>query len=274
MALEPVSLANSAQADAFLALRPYENIYLRWLIESRATTHLGRTVCYLSRDEERAVDGVGYFGPQFVLSGASDAALRDFEHVARSMPQPRMIVGPRLAIESWWEDLRLWHRVPRAVREHQPVYALTRATLRGSRADADVGQATAAELDEIARESAAMIEHETGIDPWVNHREFRERTARVIRAGWWWRWREQGALRFQCSIGAQLASTAQIQGVWTPVAQREQGYATRALGATCDHLLDQLPSLCLYVNDFNVPAVALYERLGFENVGEFMTLLF
>jgi predicted GNAT family acetyltransferase len=27
------------------------------------------------------------------------------------------------------------------------------------------------------------------------------------------------------------------------------------------------------VNDFNAPAIALYERVGFERVGEFQTIL-
>jgi hypothetical protein len=34
------------------------------------------------------------------------------------------------------------------------------------------------------------------------------------------------------------------------------------------------PTLSLYVNDFNEPAIALYERVGFRRAGEFATLLF
>jgi len=274
LAIEPVGVLNAPEVDLFLAHRPYENVYLLWLVRSGATAYRGRTLCFLSRDPDGAVDGVCYFGAQFILATESDSALRDFAELARVMPPARMIVGPRESIQRWWERMQSWHRAPRAVRPHQPVCAVTRATLRGSRDDAGVARASAAEIDEIARESAAMIEHETGIDPNAASREFRERTAQTIRAGWWWRWRVEGSLRFQCSIGAQIDVTAQLQGVWTPPAQRGKGYATRALGATCDYLLDELPSLCLYVNDFNTPAIALYERLGFETVGAFMTLLF
>jgi predicted GNAT family acetyltransferase len=274
LALQAVGAAEIAEVDAFLARRPYENVFLRWIVNCGALTYSGRSLCYLWRTSGGEIDGVCYFGAQFVLATENEEALEAFGEVARAMPPARMIVGPREPVARWWERLRLWHRDARLVRAHQPVCALTRKTLRGSRADADVGVASMAELDEIARESAAMIEHETGIDPASNHRDFRERTAQAINAGWWWRWRVQGKLRFQCSIGANSPATIQLQGVWTPPAQRQQGFATAALGATCDRLLDVVPSLCLYVNDFNLPALALYERIGFEPVSEFMTLLF
>jgi predicted GNAT family acetyltransferase len=35
-----------------------------------------------------------------------------------------------------------------------------------------------------------------------------------------------------------------------------------------------VPSLSLYVNGFNEPALRLYDRIGFSAVGEFATLLF
>jgi predicted GNAT family acetyltransferase len=50
--------------------------------------------------------------------------------------------------------------------------------------------------------------------------------------------------------------------------------ATAALSAICDRLLDDTPELSLYVNDFNARAIALYQRIGFEAVSEFQTLLF
>jgi predicted GNAT family acetyltransferase len=65
-----------------------------------------------------------------------------------------------------------------------------------------------------------------------------------------------------------------MQGIWTPKDLRGKGLATAALGAICDRLLTMSPTLSLYVNDFNTPAIALYERVGFETVSEFQTLLF
>jgi hypothetical protein len=206
--IEPISPANAAHALAFLASNPYENVFLAWLAASGINERRNRNVCFLSRDTEGNVDGVCYFGAQFVPAAYDDATLEEFARLARSMPPERMIVGSRAQIERWWEYLRPWHRPPRAVRTCQPLYAVERTTLRGSRDDANVGPATLEELDEIARESSAMIEHEIGVAPNAETPAFRERTARIIRQGWEWRWRENEGLRFQCNIGALTAQTA------------------------------------------------------------------
>jgi len=34
------------------------------------------------------------------------------------------------------------------------------------------------------------------------------------------------------------------------------------------------PTISLYVNDFNYPALATYYRVGFRQVGEFATILY
>ena len=191
-----------------------------------------------------------------------------------SMGWPRMIVGPIPIIERFWSVARGRYRVPAAIRTCQPLYALARAALRRTRADAAVARASLGELDEIVNNAAAMVAGEVGNDPRRGGSAFRNRTAHLIKTGWWWRYRIEGRLVFMCHVGSTSAATAQLQGVWTPPRWRGRGYATRGLGAICDHLLDEHTTLSLYVNDFNVSAIALYERVGFERVGAFRTILF
>ncbi len=224
-------------------------------------------------DDAGAIVGVCYFGPQFVPAFDDMRAGEAFARHAERRGAPRMIVGTRSAVETFARLLRRGLPTPAAIRVSQPVYALTRADLRGSRDDAAVERATLGELDEIAAHSARMIAGEVGGSDRVTA-SVRERTERMVREGWWWRCRRDGELVFQCNVGSATAQTAQLQGVWTPVAHRGRGDATRALGAICDLLLDEYPSLCLYVNDFNTKAIALYERIGFRRVGEFSTILF
>ncbi len=90
----------------------------------------------------------------------------------------------------------------------------------------------------------------------------------------WWVGETDGRLCFFCNVGAWCRRTAQLQGVWTPPDSRGHGYAAASLAAICERLLDFSPSLSLFVNDFNEPAVALYRRVGFEFVADYKSLIF
>ncbi len=272
--LEPLSARNEAEALAYLARAPYDNVYVHWLIRSGMGMR-GVESFAVSRDGAGTVDGVCYFGRQIVPCASSSAVLAAFAERAVTARPPSEIVAPRPALERFWAKAGPRLPAPRAIRRSQPVYALDRAHLRGSRKDAPVARAKPADLEELNHNSAAMFEHEFGRAAGsVAPAQHRERTRRILEAGWWWCYRAEQRIVFQCNVGSQSPYTAQLQGVWTPPADRGKGYATRGLAAICDHLLDENPSLCLFVNDFNASAIALYERLGFFRAGEFATVLF
>jgi len=271
--IEPLCASNEAEVLAYLARAPYDNVFVEWLIRSRACSRDDSFVV-VSRASSGELDGVCYFGRQIVPYAQSEAALDAFASRAGSTRTPVMIVGPRPAVERFWEKAQQHFPVPRALRRSQPVYALDRAHLRGSREDAAVGRAGRADLRELNGNSAAMFESELGSIPGGSPAQHLERTRRILEVGWWWRYRVDGHIVFQCNVGSQTPGSAQLQGVWTPPAERGKGYATRGLAAICDHLLDENATLCLFVNDFNLDAIALYERVGFFRAGEFATLLF
>jgi hypothetical protein len=267
------------EAIAFLDRRPYENVFGSWLAGS-GQIERGAGTALVWRDDRDEIAGFCYYGAQIVPCALTEAgsaseheAIAAFAEFARTISPPRMIVGSRRNVEAFWPLVKSRLGPAQAVRASQPLYALTRKDLRGGRADAAVGRATRAELDEIVPHSAAMIAGETGSDPRRANADFRGRTARIIDAGWWWRYRILGQLAFMCNVGSASAHTAQVQGVWSPPGMRGKGHAARGLAAICDHLLDEHPSLCLFVNDFNAPALALYERVGFGRVGEFATII-
>jgi RimJ/RimL family protein N-acetyltransferase len=270
--LQTLSTANAHEALAYLAQSPFDNVYVGWLIGS-GRLNRGAEVA-LWRDDCERIAGASLCGPQIVLCGETAEAIDEFADASKRTHSVRMIVGPRVAVERFWARSRARFPEPAVFRSSQPVYMLDRASLRFGRDDADVARATLAELDEIVPNSAQMIAGEIGGDPHNATAAFRERTQRLIEHGWWWRYRVDDALAFMCNVGSAAFGTAQLQGVWTPPQMRGRGYATRALGAICDRLLDEHASLCLYVNDFNAPAIALYERVGFTRSGEFQTILF
>lgn len=129
------------------------------------------------------------------------------------------------------------------------------------------------EWRDVAENSAAMIAGELETDP-RDDPDFDASIRRMIRLRLWWVGELESRLCFFCNIGAWTPHTAQLQGIWTPSDLRNRGIASSALSAICDRLLHIFPTLSLYVNDFNLPAIRLYRRLGFKETGELQTLLF
>jgi len=227
---------------------------------------------FLWRDHNRSIAGVVYFGAHMMLAADDDSAVNAFAVEARRHPGLRSFVGPAARIAHFWSRVQSWHRPPVLVRANQPLYALVPGALSASERVA-VRRALPDEAERIATNSAEMMIVELGYDPRARS-GFTTNVRRAIEHGLWWVWMEDDELRFQCNVGARTRQTAQIQGVWTPPEFRGRGYARRALGSIAADLLDETATLSLYVNDFNQPAIALYERLGFAYVATFATYLF
>ncbi len=227
----------------------------------------------MSRDHRGRVTGLAYLSGQCVLAADDDVALDAMAVELRKHRALRSIVGPRAAASGLWSRVQTWHRPPELVRACQPLYAMEPEMLVDI-ADVPVRAAFVEEAEVVARHSAEMILVELGYDPRTHHAGWVAGVRRAIAAGVWWVWIVDGVLRFQCNVGPRTEHTAQIQGVWTPPELRGHGYATAALAAVARRLLVREATLSLYVNDFNAPAMALYERIGFARVGEFATYLF
>ena len=228
----------------------------------------------LSRSARGPVNGLAYYGAQLVLAADDGAALGAFAVEMRRHRGLRSVVGPKEAVEGLWARVRSWHPQPIVVRDDQPVYVLTRTQLCDVGPDVAVRQARDAEAEAVAENSAQMILGELGYDPRTNRSGFMAAVRRAIAHGAWWVWFGDDVLRFQLNVGPHTAATAQLQGVWTPPEQRGNGYATLALAAVARRLFATETTLSLYVNAFNVPAIALYERIGFTREGTFATYLF
>jgi len=265
--------AHERAALAYLARAPYDNVFLSWLIATDRSSNT-RAATYVYVDERANVRGVAFFGRQVVLAAENDDVIAAFAQTAPVYRFERMIVGPRPIVERYWELVRRWHAPPRLVRESQPLLAVERPMLRGTLDGVTVRRARPSEWESVAYNSAKMIEHELAYDPRSVAAEFNANVRMMIERGLWWVGERERKLVFFCNAGPRSERTLQLQGIWTPPALRGHGYATAALYGVCDALLGEVPSLSLYVNGFNAPALALYDRVGFQRVGEFSTLLF
>ncbi len=265
--------AHERAALAFLAQAPFDNVFLSWLISSdRSVTT--RSALFVYVDARANIRGVAFFGRQVVIAAQDDEVIRAFAETAPVYRFERMIVGPRFTVQRYWEQVRSWHSPARIVRESQPVLAVTREALRGERSGVIARRARPSEWEPVAYNSAKMIEHELEYDPRTYAAEFNSNVRMMIDRGLCWVGEYEGELCFFCNAGPRSDQTLQLQGIWTPPPLRGRGLATAALHGVCDELLRESPSLSLYVNGFNAPALALYDRVGFSQAGEFSTLLF
>jgi predicted GNAT family acetyltransferase len=66
-----------------------------------------------------------------------------------------------------------------------------------------------------------------------------------------------------------------VQGVWVDPEYRGRGIAQAGMAAVVRAALAEVaPTVSLYVNSFNSSALAVYRRVGFEQVGTYATVLF
>ncbi len=235
-------------------------------------TPRGAEDIFVWRDHNQTIGGIVYFGAHVVLAADDNAAVDAFAVEARRHPGLRSFVGPAERIAHFWTRVRAWHRPPALIRANQPLYALLPEALARTERVA-VRRAHPDEAERIATNSAEMMIVELGYDP-RERSGFTTNVRRAIEHGLWWVWMVNDELRFQCNVGARTPRTAQIQGVWTPPEFRGRRYATLALGSIAAEMLSETATLSLYVNDFNRPAIALYEGLGFVQTATFATYLF
>ena len=80
---------------------------------------------------------------------------------------------------------------------------------------------------------------------------------------------------FKAEIGAVTDRACQIQGVWVDPQLRGAGMGAAGMAAVVSECLRSVaPVVSLYVNDFNLPARRVYDRVGFQQVGTFASVLF
>jgi uncharacterized protein len=254
----------------YLAQRPYENVYLEWLLTEQRPVR-DRLFCY--RDARDAIMGTAFFGRQVVLAAESAEAIACLANVAQEFGDERTIVAPRNTAHEFWDRVRGWHRPPRLLRDRQPIFVLE-SEPKAAPSQVSIRPARAGDSGEVARNSAAMIEHELGYDPRRIAGDFLENVDQMIERGMWWVGSSGGRLCFFCHVGPHSRQTVQLQGVWTPPALRGRGLARDALAQICRALLQRFPTVSLYVNDFNTAAIRLYRTVGFVEKGELATYLF
>ena len=226
-----------------------------------------------------AVDGylesLCHAGANMVPVQAGPEAVRAFAQRARRQGRRcASIVGERDAVAGMWAELAPAWGPAREVRDPQPLMSI--AGPPAVPPDPEVRRVRPHELDILVPACVAMFTEEVGISPLGadGGASYRSRIAELVAAGRAFARIQDGRVVFKAELGSVSSAACQVQGVWVPPDLRGRGLAVPGMAAVAELAREAAPVVSLYVNDFNHAARATYRRVGFDDVGQFMSVLF
>ena len=272
-------LLTDRDRDEALALcdrDPVANVFVSARLEANGLDPMRLGAQVWGYHEAGRLTSMCYVGANMVPVQAGSAAITAFADRARKQGRRcSSIAGPAAMVCDLWRQVaQHWDR-PREIRYRQPLLAIAGDPLVD--ADPGVRLVRPAEVGILLPASVAMFTEEVGVSPIGadGGAAYRARVSELVASGRSLAKIEDGTVVFKAEIGAVTARACQVQGVWVPPELRGRGYASRGMAAVVAFARRSMaPVVSLYVNDFNAPARAAYRRVGFAEVGTFMSVLF
>ncbi|MFI0148953.1 GNAT family N-acetyltransferase [Streptomyces globisporus] len=218
-----------------------------------------------------------YSGANLVPICAGPEAVRAFaDRARRAGRRCSSIVGPAEPTTQLWRLLEPSWGPAREVRGNQPLM-VTESLSADVTPDPLVRRIRKDETEILMPACVAMFTEEVGISPLAGDGGllYQARVAELIGTGRSFARIDDGKVVFKAEIGAATSQACQIQGVWVAPEHRGKGLSETGMAAVLRYALaDVAPVVSLYVNDYNTPARKAYRRVGFREVGAFMSILF
>ncbi len=224
--------------------------------------------------EDGELKGGVLFGPNLVPFNISEDAAFSFGKFLNQMSlRFASIVGAKSDVENLWLPMSRFLPTPRLIRENQKLFVLENALPQHH--DSKVRLANLSDLDAYTFASLEMFTGEVGLAP-NDPIEYRQRVKSQISANISYGWfAGDGRVLFKVDVGSIFNGSCQLQGVWLHPELRGKGYSSELLHMAINLIqMQHAQKITLYVNDFNIPAVSLYERLGFVQRNLFQTIFF
>jgi predicted GNAT family acetyltransferase len=226
--------------------------------------------------ESRELTAAMFVGANLIPIGGSTGSRNAFAQ--RAIAQGRRsssIVGPAQEVLAFWDLLSSAWGPAREVRAHQPLLVIDGPPKIA--ADPLVHPACYDDLEILVPACVAMFTEEVGLPPFQpgGAQPYRNRIAELVRAERAYVRLSEGRVVFKAELGAVSREVCQVQGVWVAPDHRGQGLSIAGMSAVVQAARARhSPVVSLYVNGYNAPARAAYDRVGFREVGTFATILF
>ncbi|WP_427016953.1 DUF4081 domain-containing protein [Pseudarthrobacter sp. P1] len=279
-ARSPVRILSHADTDALrllVAADPVANVFVASQLEATGTAvpNIPGAVMLGIPDDGGALAAACWVGANVVPVGATEIHARAFgQWLAASQRSFASIFGPAEAVLPLFGELEADGAHALEIRANQPLMSLA-----GDPAVAPnelLAPSLLEDFPQILTAAAAMFEEEVGYSPFLGGAEhYRRRVKDLIRAGHSLsHCGDDGEVIFKADLGAVSTAASQVQGVWMNPAYRGLGMSAGYMAAVVLLSRKFAPVTSLYVNDYNSRARAVYERVGFTQVGTFATVLF
>jgi len=279
LAIQRLGPADLVEVFGYLDRDPVLNVYLVALTLRDALARPNEEL-WAARRGDDLVALVHLGGPSGAVlpAGEDPEALERLagETLRRRMLLPRRIqvVGTRAAVKPFVRRFAAAGVAPRLHRS-QVYMALDPAKLPPFERVPELRAAAAADFGVLYESGAQLRAEELEEDPRDGDATaYGRRVEEESRDGSTHLWIAGGELHFRASVSALTADAAQIAGVYTPAPLRNRGYARRGLSELCTRLFERTRAACLFVNDFNAPALAVYRRMGFTPVAEWASAFY
>ena len=224
------------------------------------------------------LESLCFVGGNLVPVAVTEAAVDAFANrLARRVRLAASLVGDAASVLALWDRLEPSWGPAREVRPCQPLLAIDRSP--AVVADRTSASVRLDEVDILFPASVAMFTEEVGVSPVTDGgASYRARVRELVAGGCAMARIEDTAegrrVVFKADIGYATRAACQVQGVWVDPSLRGRGLGIAGMAAVVELARSTIaPVVSLYVNDFNRAARAVYERVGFEQVGTFATVL-
>lgn len=209
------------------------------------------------------------------VQAGHDDALAFAERALARRRTASTIVGPQDAVRTIWGQVGPHWGQPRDVRWDQRHLAIDVAPAVAP--DHGVRAGVRDDLATLYPACVAMYTEEVGVSPEAGGAGdlYRARVAQLIGRAWSFVRYDGDELVFKAEVACATPDAAQIQGVWVPAHRRGEGLATAGMAAVVHQVQARIaPTVSLYVNDWNLSARKVYERVGFVETARFATVMF
>lgn len=265
--------ADRGKAVEFLEQSPVENLFLlsridNWGLDRR---RLGRLIAFERGGE---IAGLCLDGGTVFVTGNDPDALPYFVLELGRWRRCSSIVGPSfpalglfVGLAQRWREQ--WGQVSN-VRRKQPLMLLDGAP--AVEADPRVRKITRTDFQSYLDASVDMYTDEIGSSPFKFGPGYESFALARVDEGDAYGIVEDGEVIFKADLGPRHDGQVQLQGVWLKHELRGRGVSAAMLAGMLQQVLEKYQRVSLYVNDFNIPAIRAYERLGFRSVGALSTV--